>query len=128
MNRYGQLAMEHWARFLPHRYSRIENPNSYFSELGNRIQDEIEDLAQDLAGDDPPGEEYLQKVGRLNAARMQAEEQILREQVLLPAEPGTEMDETEPEPTTPSDGWAPVREDPTHPVWQQMTNGDSPTS
>ncbi len=30
-----------------------------------------------LAGPDPVGEGYLEKVGRLNAARMQAEEKVL---------------------------------------------------
>ena len=46
-------------------------------------------LAWDLAGDDPPGEEYLDKAGRLGEARHRAEQIVLDEMILLPPEPGT---------------------------------------
>ncbi len=49
-------------------------------------------LALDLAGDDPPAEAYLAKVGRLNMARLQAEEIVLREQILPLPEPGARQD------------------------------------
>jgi hypothetical protein len=42
-----------------------------------------------LEGPDLPGEGYLEKVGRLNMARMQAEELVLREVILLEPEPET---------------------------------------
>ena len=41
-----------------------------------------------LAGDDPAGEGYLEKVGRLRMARLQAEEQVIRE-TLPPSEERT---------------------------------------
>jgi len=40
---------------------------------------EITRLALALQGDDPGDEGYLQKVGRLRMARLQAEEQVIRE-------------------------------------------------
>ena len=47
-----------------------------------------------LAGPDPVGEGYLEKVGRLNAARMQAEEVVLRELILpAPSESDLEAEE-----------------------------------
>ena len=49
---------------------------------------QIDQLAADLAGDDPGGEGYLEKVGRLRMSRTTAESQVLREMILLPAEPG----------------------------------------
>jgi hypothetical protein len=95
MNHYGAMARDHWARWLPARYAAITDPDSFFSDLGTRVSDQIGQLAQELAGDDPPGESYLVKVGRLGAARRQAEEIVLPAEVLLPPEPAA--DETEDE-------------------------------
>ena len=44
-------------------------------------------------GEAPPGEDYLARVGRLNALRKQAEEIVLAELVLLPPEPGASGDD-----------------------------------
>jgi len=90
MNRYGLMAQKHWARWLPGRYARIEDPASFFSELGMRTAERIDSLALTLAGDDQPGEGYLGKAGRLGQARRQAEEIVLAELVLLEPEPGAE--------------------------------------
>jgi hypothetical protein len=96
MNQYATQARAHWQRFLPHRYSQIPDPDRYFTTLGQEVEQEIADLTETLAGDDPPGEDFLAKTGRINAAAQQAREKVLAERVLLPAEPGSEMDETEP--------------------------------
>lgn len=121
MNQYGAMAMSHWGRYLPTRFSQIEDPVSFFSTLGEQVEEQIDQLSDQLAGIDPPGEDYLGKVGRLNAARQQAREQVLAEQVLLPAEPGSEMDEDSEQPATEPDeqGWVPVTEDPNHPWWRE---------
>jgi hypothetical protein len=87
MNRYGLLAQRHWARWLPQRYATIPDPDSFFSTLGQETARQIEELADQLAGDDQPGEGYLAKAGRLTAARSQAEEIILPQQVLLAVSP-----------------------------------------
>ncbi len=55
MNRYGLMAQQHWARWLPGRYAQIEDPDSFFSELGMRTAERIDSLALMLAGDDQPG-------------------------------------------------------------------------
>jgi hypothetical protein len=95
MNHYAAMAQAHWARWLPTRYAAITDPDSFFSDLGTRVSDQIDQLALELAGDDPPGESYLEKAGRLGAARHQAEEIVLPEEVLLPPEPGSDEDEME---------------------------------
>ena len=77
MNRYGAMARAHWARWLPQRYATISDPDSFFSTLGQETEQQIDDLATELAGDDQPGEDYLAKAGRLTAARSQAEEIVL---------------------------------------------------
>lgn len=96
MNQYATQAQAHWQRFLPHRYSQIPDPEQFFTTLGQEVEQEIAELTETLAGDDLPGEDFLAKTGRIKAATQQAREAVLTERVLLPAEPGTEMDETEP--------------------------------
>jgi hypothetical protein len=90
MNHYGLKAREHWARHLPSRFAAIQDPESFFTELGNRAASEISDLMIELAGEDQPGEGFMVKMGRLNMARLRAEEIVLPGLILLPGEPETE--------------------------------------
>ena len=109
MNQYGVQAMTHWRRWLPDRYSQIQAPETFFTNLGQQVAEQIADLSVELAGDDPSQEPYLDKVGRLNAARQRAQEMILAEEVLLPPEPGTSEEGEE---SRPGDPWTPLLEDP----------------
>jgi len=95
MNHYGEIAQHHWAKWLPHQNAAIEDPDSFFSDLGNRASDKIAELAGQFAGDSPPGEEYLDRVGRLGQARRQAEEIVLAEMILLEPEPEAAEDDQE---------------------------------
>ena len=78
MNQYGEMARRHWARWLPDRLPAIENPEKFFTGLGNRAEEKIAELAWELAGDDPPGEGYLAEAGGLGEARRRAEQIVLR--------------------------------------------------
>ncbi|MFK3984484.1 hypothetical protein ACI2K4_29435 [Micromonospora sp. NPDC050397] len=91
MNPYGARARRHWQSHLPNRYREIENPDQFFTELGEQIGQQIEELTRTLAGQDPEQETYLDKVGRLNMAQSTAEGQVLRE--MLPA-PETDLSPT----------------------------------
>jgi hypothetical protein len=93
MNYYGEMARDHWARWLPGRFAAIEDPGSFFSDLGSQAESRIDALADELAGNDQQGEGYLGKAGRLGQARRQAEEIVLREMILLEPEPGADQDE-----------------------------------
>lgn len=120
MNQYGTTAQRHWARWLPERYAAIADPDSFFSSLGEEAATQIANLALDLAGDDPAGESYLVKAGRLNMARMQAEEAVLRDLILLPPEPGAD-----PEPAGQEEPPAGPRQVPLvvrrgDPMWEQV--------
>jgi hypothetical protein len=105
VNRYGVMAQQHWARWLPGQYAAIENPDSFFAELGERAEARIDSLADKLAGDDQPGEGYLGKVGRLGEARHRAEQIVLTEDILLPPEPGADPDEEEGDRPEPGPPW-----------------------
>ena len=117
MNHYGEMARSHWARWLPARYSQIEDPDSYFAALGLEVARRIGDLMLDLAGQDPPREDYLAKVARLNSARRQAEEIVLAEEVLLAPEPEASRAEEE-TPSAPPPVPAVVERG--HPLWEQV--------
>ncbi|HEY5318060.1 MAG TPA: hypothetical protein VIJ20_08770 [Solirubrobacteraceae bacterium] len=83
MNKYGRQAMSHWEKTDPERYQAIPDKQAFFTELGEQAEQEIDLRADALAGPDRPGEGTLQKVGRLNMARFVAEEQVLRELILI---------------------------------------------
>ena len=96
MNDYGHLAMVHWRRWLTARYATIQEPEVFFSTLGRQAENQVLDLAERLEGPDLPGEGYLEKIGRLNMARMQAEELVLREVILLEPEKAETDDDEDP--------------------------------
>jgi hypothetical protein len=84
MNQYAAQARRHWQTHLPERYRQIEDPDKYFTEMGEQIAQQIQDTARAIAGPDPEQETYLAKVGRLNMARLTAEDQTLREMLPEP--------------------------------------------
>ncbi|AOY74236.1 hypothetical protein ARZXY2_4737 (plasmid) [Arthrobacter sp. ZXY-2] len=92
MNKYGRQAQEAWKAASPTQYSQIQNPEEFFTNLGEQAEEQVDELQIKLAGPDPQGEGYLEKVGRLNAARGQAEE-IVRYELLSPPETEDEEDE-----------------------------------
>jgi hypothetical protein len=84
LNHYGELVRRQWEGCLPEIYQQIRDPGAFFAVLGEVIAQRIDEHADHLAGDDPPGEGYLAKVARLTAARDHAKERVLSEYLLLP--------------------------------------------
>ena len=96
MNTYGKFAQDTWKMLAPSQYELIVNPEEWFTDLGKEAENAVGDLSVKIAGQDLPGESYLEKVGRLNAAKTQAEE-IVRVEMLTPqAEELTEDEDQEP--------------------------------
>lgn len=83
MNTYGKFAQETWKTTAPAEYALIPDPDQWFEQLGEEAAEQVGELMMQLAGPDRKGETYLEKVGRLNASKMQAEE-IVRAQMLTP--------------------------------------------
>ncbi len=62
-NYYGSIARRHWERWLPQQYAAIEDPEAFFTDMGNRASDRIDDLADRFAGESPPGERGIPEAG-----------------------------------------------------------------
>lgn len=86
MNHYGALALRHWTLTRPAELATIEDPQRFFTELGEQVAAEIDRRSQVLEG--PLGEDYLANLGMLNEARATAESDVLRELVFT--DPTTE--------------------------------------
>jgi hypothetical protein len=113
VNRYGEMARSHWQTWLPQRYAAISDPDSFFSATGEEAARQVDELASQIAGPGQPGESYLERAGRLTAARSQAEEIILPQAVLL--DPESRQDNQAPEPARRPDSVSPD-----HPEWAEV--------
>jgi hypothetical protein len=113
MNAYGTQAMNHWKTAAPTRYAALPDPVEFFTELGDEIQNQVLNLTETLTAGLPASEDYLERVGQVNAARMQAEEIVRAD--LMWIEPEISEDREEWDSTSPSDqglvDWA-IRTDP----------------
>lgn len=100
-NHYAEMARNHMARYLPARFARIEDPEAHFAALGATVASAVEELTRTLAEDssDPPstteGPGFVERMGRMNSARLRAEEAVLAELVYLTPEPGTDTATTD---------------------------------
>jgi hypothetical protein len=91
MNHYGLLAQEHWTRYAPSRLQSLDDPTTYFSQLGETASAQIEDLANRLEQDLPTDLSYLERVGQLRMIRKQAEDVVLGELVFSVTEESTDL-------------------------------------
>jgi hypothetical protein len=82
MNRYGRQLMRQMQQSDPARFASLPDPDQHFTIVGEQLAVEIEQLAQSIAGPDRPGETYLEKVGRLNMARLNAESDLIAEAMI----------------------------------------------
>ena len=81
MNRYGAMAWEHWERHRPSDLATIEDPVSYFRELGEFVNAEI--TAETNLRLSPT---EATDPARVRQVRHDVEEEILATHVLLAAE------------------------------------------
>jgi len=115
VNRYGKLVWERMRAFQPEMLAGIEDPDSYFSSLGEDLERQISELAEQIAGPARAGETYQERLGRLREARITAESEIMRQV-------GTPEENEEPVPIWPGPtGWMPVAgpPDPDDPSYRQ---------
>lgn len=77
--RYTAMVRRYWTRYRPLATSRLPDPETFFGALGTQIATAVTALSAQMQGSDWPGETHLEKIGRVNAIRRQAEEQVLAE-------------------------------------------------
>jgi hypothetical protein len=90
---YAALAREHWRTHLPSRYASLTDPDAFFADLGAQAAVQVIEVWDQLrtAAAMPTDEPYLDRVGRLNSLKRQAEELVLTDLVLLAAEDADEV-------------------------------------
>ena len=76
MNRYGQLAMDRMRALQPGVLAGIEDPDSFFSRLGEELERQVDRLEQQITGPVRPGETYLERLARRREARITAESEV----------------------------------------------------
>lgn len=92
MNQYAIDAKKYLDQNLPNLASSMTTED--WTALGESLNNQIGDLAAQLAGPDPPDEAHLDKVARLNTERMRATEIVMHDQVYS-RPPEIEQDEDE---------------------------------
>jgi len=107
-----------WPWFGPPWYAEIEDPDTFWAAIARQFVRQAGELADELAGDDRPGEGYLAKAGRLTAARYQAEEIIRHEYGPLTSDRHDDCDDQD-EPSRFRE--RPIVMDRNHPSWQKWT-------
>jgi hypothetical protein len=81
VNRCGEQALRHWRAYLPTSYGRLEDPEEFFTDLGEQADAEIEDRYLEYAGPDVPRESAEDKQARLTQAMNRAAEEVFAELV-----------------------------------------------
>jgi len=76
MNVHGTTALAYWSTSLPVSYSRIEDPQEFFTALGEQAEAEFEERYLQYAGPDPDEENTEDKTRRLRQARERALEEV----------------------------------------------------
>lgn len=79
---------------MPARFAELEDPEDFFTELGETIERQVVVLVEELERQLTPTEDYLRRLGELNAVRSQAEESVLDDLVYsqIVAERSTDLE------------------------------------
>ena len=59
MNKYGQMALEHWQATAPSRVAELSDPATFFETLGLEMQAQVTNLASMLAGSKTAGAGWI---------------------------------------------------------------------
>ena len=102
MNRYGRLALTRWQQLAPTALAEITDPSQHFSMLGEEALEQVTTLTLQLQGQDVPGETTFAKIGRIENAKLRAEE-IVQADLLTPPPDLQDLTEDEIEDNLPAD-------------------------
>jgi hypothetical protein len=77
MNRYGQRLRDHLRASDPDTYRALADPDRYFTDLGNRVAETVNQFEAELLSQLPRSTEWVERHGQANMARLRAEELAL---------------------------------------------------
>ncbi|MFW0120227.1 TnpV protein [Rothia sp. P5764] len=89
MSNYAAIARQNWQILAPSTYVQMQeemNLDEHFQQIQEQAELMIQELTTQYAGPDSLTEGYIQKVGRLEAAKKRAEETVRQELLLPPQE------------------------------------------
>lgn len=95
---FTETVRRYYTEHLPLAMRALGTPEEaevFFRQRGAQIEDQVQHSEDRIAGPDPVGETYLQKVGRLRMARAQAQEIALAD-LLYSTPPEDDDEETTP--------------------------------
>ena len=98
MNAHGRHAMEIMMNHDPETFAQIQNPEEYFSTLGEQILEQIEDVMVGLIKSDTMGRSTLEIIGERNMAKFRAREMVYQEMIYSSLPPEPEIMENNPVP------------------------------
>lgn len=79
MNSYGLTAQRAWSELAPDQVPNL--PANFFAELGEQIQDQVIEVADQMVARMELSRDYLTNVGQRQMARLRAEEMVLQDLV-----------------------------------------------
>jgi len=92
---YTETVRRYYTEHRPLAMEALGNPQEtedFFRQLGAQIEEQVQQSEDQIAGPSPVGETYLQHVGRLRMARLQAQEIALAD-LLYSTPPETDDEE-----------------------------------
>lgn len=96
MNHYGHGAQQWWQDHAPSRYLQLDDPEGFFTSLGEQIAEQVETISTALEATLEKALPYMQRVGQLRAIKNQAEEAAMTELVWsVAAEPANLSEQLE---------------------------------
>lgn len=96
MNTHGRHAMDTMKNHDPKSFSEIEDPETYFSNLGVQIQEQIWTVTEALLPQREEGQTPMEFIGLSNMAKVRARGKVYQEMIydLLPPEEDDSEDST----------------------------------
>jgi hypothetical protein len=95
---YALEAQAYWRRWLPHTHANLTNPDSFYQQLGEDVQDRVITVWDALTEIHltPDITDHSKRAGLLQLLRREAEHTVMQALVQMPPEADTAQPHTEP--------------------------------
>lgn len=79
MNEFGRVFLATYRRLRPQDLEQMLDPQEYFTALGEDAENRMVMRMDQIADSQPPEEDYLAEVARLQQARETARDEVMRQ-------------------------------------------------